>query len=158
MLGRAAVVVAAAGLFAGMIGCDARPRRVPVAGKVLIDGKPLTTGFIMVVPHEGRAATGQIQPDGSFRLTTFDENDGCIPGSHPVTIVANEQITPTRMKWLAPKKYADVASTDRQVTIDRPRDDLIVELTWSGGRPFIETTGDAAADKAAAKATSAGQN
>ena len=72
MLGRAAVVVAAAGLFAGMIGCDARPRRVPVAGKVLIDGKPLTTGFIMVVPHEGRAATGAVSCPFSARTCSAD--------------------------------------------------------------------------------------
>ena len=81
--------------------------------RLVIDGQTLTKGFITVVPADGRPATSQIQADGSFRLTTFDEHDGCLLGTHPVTIIANEQLSPTRMKWLAPKAYADVASTDR---------------------------------------------
>jgi len=110
---------------------------------VLIDGQPLTKGFITIVPNDGRPATGQIQPDGSFRLTTFDDNDGCLLGTHPVTVVANEQITPTRMKWLAPKKYVDTGSSGLTVTIEKPRDDLMIELSWSGGKPFVEDTGGA---------------
>jgi hypothetical protein len=141
-------------------GCDSRPTRVPVVGKVLIDGQPLTKGFVTVVPTDGRAATGQIQPDGTFRLTTFDENDGCLPGTHAVTVVANEQITPTRMKWLAPKKYADVGTSDKTVMIDKSKADVTIELSWEGGRPFIEDTsaGDGTGPSPAAKATRAGQN
>src|SRR5262245_24571596 len=140
-----------------LAGCDSRPARVPVAGKVLIDGQPLTKGFITVVPADGRPATGQIQSDGTFRLTTFDENDGCIRGTHPVAILANEQITPTRMKWLAPKKYADAATSECAVTIDKAQGDLEIKLTWAGGKPFIEdTTITSGGISPATKATKAG--
>lgn len=155
---RLAVPLAAALLW--LSGCDSRPGRVPVSGKVVIDGQPLTKGFVTVVPADGRPATGQIQSDGTFRLTTFDENDGCLKGTHPVTVLSNEQITPTRMKWLAPKKYADVATTDRTVTIDKARDDLVIELSWGGGKPYVEDTTITAGGGAnpATNATKAGQN
>lgn len=143
-----------------LAGCDSRPERVPIAGKVLIDGLPLTKGFVTVVPADARPAMGQIQPDGTFRLTTFDENDGCVLGTHPVTVVANEQITPTRMKWLAPKKYTDVGTSDKTVTIDKAQDDMLIELTWAGGKPFVEDTTitESGGVNPATKATKAGQN
>jgi hypothetical protein len=121
-----------------LVGCDDRPKRVPVAGQVLIDGKPLTQGYVRLVPADGHPATGIVDSSGNFRLTTFEADDGCIQGTHPITIIAKEQITPTRMKWLVPKKYQDVATTDQQITIDAPTDSLKIELTWDGGQPFIE--------------------
>ena len=144
-----------------LTGCDDRPLRVPISGKVLIDGQPLTQGAVCVVPAGDRPASGRIGPDGTFRLTTFDENDGCVLGTHPVMIVAREQITPTRMKWLVPKKYQSVEGTDRQVTIDAPTDNLVIELTWDGGAPFIEDAThveDQPKPAGAEKATSANQD
>jgi hypothetical protein len=114
-----------------------------VAGTVLIDGKPLAGGFVYVYPADNRPAIGEINSEGKFRLTTFDENDGCVLGTHPLAVIANKSISPTRMKWLAPKKYADVATTDQKITIDRPVDDLVIELTWAGGKPFVEVIGGA---------------
>ncbi len=36
-------------------GCgDGRPTRVPISGQVLIDGKPLTTGAVRLVPAGAR--------------------------------------------------------------------------------------------------------
>ncbi|MDX1947910.1 MAG: hypothetical protein SFU86_21100 [Pirellulaceae bacterium] len=144
-----------------LAGCDDRPLRVPVAGKVLIDGQPLTQGSVCVIPAGDRPAGGRINSDGTFRLTTFDENDGCVLGTHPVMIVARQQITPTRMKWLIPKKYQTIEGTDQKVTIDAPTENLVIELTWAGGAPFIEdaTTGqEAAPTPIAAPATSANQD
>jgi hypothetical protein len=128
----------AAVLTSAIVGCDDRPKRVPVAGQVLIDGQPLTQGYVRLVPPDGHPATGIVESDGRFRLTSFDDGDGCIVGRHTITIIAKEQITPTRMKWLVPKKYQDAATTDREITIDAPTDSLKIELTWDGGQPFIE--------------------
>lgn len=128
--------------FLLLIGCgDGRPTRVPVAGKVLIDGQPLTKGFVRVVPANDRAATGAIDEEGRFRLTTFEQGDGCVPGTHPVEIIALESISDTETLWLVPKKYHQAATSGLTVTIDGPTDDLTIELTWNGGRPYIERSG-----------------
>jgi hypothetical protein len=135
--------LAAAVVLAVLAGCDGRPRRVPVSGKVLIDGQPLNRGFITVMPADGRAAIGEIQSDGSFRLTTFDEFDGCLPGTHPVAIESKEHLSPTQTRWLTPQDYAESATSGLSVTIDEPTDNLEIDLTWAGGQPFIEDTGGA---------------
>ena len=121
------------------LGCaDGRPERVPVAGTVLIDGKPLTCGSIMVIPDGERPAGGNIGPDGRFQLTSYELNDGVTPGTHRVTVQATERISERETRWLTPKKYGNPASSDLQVTIDGPTDDLTIELSWEGGKPFVE--------------------
>jgi len=123
-------------LFAG---CgDGRPRRVPVAGQVFIDDKPLTTGFVRIVPDNMRAATGTLDSEGRFRLSTFDPDDGCVPGTHRVEIVAKKTITQSEFLWLVPPKYQSVETSGLTVTIDGPTDNLRIDLTWEGGKPFVE--------------------
>jgi hypothetical protein len=72
-------------------GCGpGRPRTVPVRGTVMYQGKPVPNGTVMFVPQSGQEATGEIQPDGSYSLTTFVPNDGAVPGNYTVVIVARE--------------------------------------------------------------------
>ena len=134
-------------LCASASGCnDGRPRRMPVSGQVLIDGEPLTAGNIRVVPADARAATGTIGPDGKFTLTTFAPDDGCVPGTHPVLITAFETINAGAIRWIAPPKYRDLDSSELSVTIEKATDDLVLELSWDGGKPFVQrmdSTGDA---------------
>jgi hypothetical protein len=132
LLALASAAVAAAGCG------DPGPKLVPVAGVVLIDGKPLTHGFVQVAPVGGRAATGKIGPDGRFTLTTFTENDGCYVGTHPVAVVATESIDGSSQRWHAPKKYTSADTSGLTVTVDGPTDGLKIELTWDGGKPFVQ--------------------
>ncbi len=139
-------------LLAGLLTCglpagcgDGRPRRVPASGKVLIDGQPLGSGFVRVVPLDARAATGAIDAEGNFRLTTFDKDDGCVPGVHRVEVIAYQTVSPTAIRWLVPKKYQKASTSGLTVTIDQPSDSLLLELNWEGGEPFVErseATGD----------------
>jgi len=131
----AATLVAAIGCLTG---CNKGPKVVPVSGIVLIDGQPLTKGSVQVMPSGSRAASGTIGPDGRFTLTTNDDGDGCMMGTHPVRVVGNENVGPTDIRWLAPKKYALPGDSDLTVTIDGPTSDLKIELTWAGAKPFIE--------------------
>lgn len=65
----------------------------PVKGTVTYQGKPLETGEVVFFPDSGeRIASGKIQPDGTFQLTTYEEGDGAIPGNHKVTIVAERDM------------------------------------------------------------------
>src|SRR5262245_36257360 len=132
----AAALLAAAALFAA--GCSSGPKVVRVSGVVLIDGQPLTHGFVQVAPAGYRPATGKIGPDGRFTLTTLTEGDGCVVGTHPAAVIATETLGPGAQKWHAPKKYAATETSGLTVTIDRPTDDLKIELTWAGGKPFVE--------------------
>ncbi|MGD9128656.1 MAG: hypothetical protein PVH19_14870 [Planctomycetia bacterium] len=131
--------------MATTIGCsDGRPTRIPVSGQVLIDGKPLTFGVVRVVPANDRVATATIQPDGHFTLKTFEDGDGIVAGTHPVAVIASEQVvSDKKYKWHAPKKYARAKTSGLSVNIEKPTDSLVIELTWKGdpyGRPFTETS------------------
>ena len=119
-----------------LVGCGG-PKLVPVSGRVTIDGKPLTEGYIFVMPSDERAAGSPIDSQGRFALTTYDDKDGCKPGTHPVTITAKQHLSPTRVRHLIPPKYEQPDTSGMTVTIEGPTDNLEIKLTWAGGKPYI---------------------
>ena len=122
-------------------GCDDGPEIVPVSGQVLIDGKPLTHGFVQVGPKGYRPASGDIGPDGRFTLTTSEPGDGIVIGTHPAAVIGTESIDGTKQRWHAPRKYQDFSTSGLTVTVDGPTDSLKIELSWNGGKPFIQHFG-----------------
>jgi hypothetical protein len=127
--------------MASIYGCgDNLPKRVPVSGRVFLDGKPLEFGVVKFFPQNQRMASGGIGRDGSFTLTTFSENDGCFMGKHPVAVSTGEGISATKMKWYAPKKYADPNTSGLEIDIPGPRSDVLIKLTSEPGKkyPFVE--------------------
>jgi len=122
-----------------LAGCGAKgPETFPVSGQVLIDGEPLTHGFVQVVPNDARAAQAPIGEDGTFTLTSFENGDGCAPGTHPVAIIAVETLSPTSQKWHAPKKYMSPDTSGLTITVPQETDKVTLELTWDGAEPFVE--------------------
>ncbi|WP_425399882.1 hypothetical protein [Aeoliella sp.] len=120
-------------------GCgDQRPHRVPVSGVVLVDGQPLAGAFIQFIPAEGRTAGGNTDEQGRFTLTCYELNDGATLGLHRVAVRAIDSLPNERIRWRAPKAYLDPASSGLEVEIVEPRDDVRIELTWNGGKPFVE--------------------
>jgi hypothetical protein len=98
------------------------PETIRVHGKVTYQGKPVTTGRIVFQPvgvaQRGllRPATGVLQPDGSYELSTFAQGDGAVPGRFGVGIVSTEGgPTPENMGapviWLVPRKYSSHTSS-----------------------------------------------
>ena len=77
-------------------GCKSSgPQMVRIRGMVSYKGAPLTNvtqGIVRYSPKQassgGREATGRIQPDGSFVMTTFQKEDGVIEGEYDITISA----------------------------------------------------------------------
>lgn len=138
------------GLFVAA-GCDSRPKCVPVAGKVLIDGEPLKSGAIIFVPAGGRQSTGIIDANGQFKLTCFEPDDGAIVGAHRIQVCASESINNTTMKWAAPKKYAEANTSGLTQEITGPTDSVVIELTWKGNtpdKPFTEKAESDAGEEA----------
>ncbi|WP_442482555.1 hypothetical protein [Aeoliella sp. SH292] len=121
-------------------GCsDGRAQRVPVSGVVKIDGVPVTTGFITFVPTEGRSASGDIDSEGRFTLSSYKPGDGVLIGTHNVEVMAREAVSETSARWHAPKKYTSHKTSGITVEIDKPTSDVEINLTWDGGKPFIES-------------------
>jgi hypothetical protein len=125
-----------------VVGCgDGRPQRVPVSGTVLIDGAPVPHGFVTFAPPKGRSASGQLDKEGRFTLTSYEPGDGTLPGTQRVAVLGRESISETKAKWHAPKKYGDPNSSGIIVEITGPTDDLKIDLSWGGEKPSIETDG-----------------
>ena len=59
---------------------------VPVAGQVLLDGKPLAGGVIVTMPERGRGARAEIGADGQFVLSTKELGAGATAGTHRVAV------------------------------------------------------------------------
>jgi hypothetical protein len=119
-----------AGLLGGCgPGEDPHPATVPVQGKVTYQGQPVPKGTITFQPADGRPAVGEIQPDGTYRLSTFGEKDGAIPGVHKVMILANTG-DPTKMpstpgyvapKDLVPQKFAKPETSGLEATVSKDK-------------------------------------
>lgn len=136
---RVAVCLAVLAAVGVLSGCgDGRPSRVPVAGQVLIDGKPLTYGYVKFVKQGSRPAGGYVDEQGRFKLSCYTRDDGAIPGVYQVEVNAGESLSSTQRKWHAPKKYAryDVSGLTQEIT--EPTDSVVINLSWDGGKPFTE--------------------
>jgi hypothetical protein len=133
------------------IGCNSRPSRVPVSGKVLIDGEPLKFGAVVFAPEGGRQSSGIIDATGNFKLTCFEPGDGALIGKHHVQVLASDSINNTTVKWHAPKKYADRQTSGLVQEIEGPTDSVVINLTWKGNtpdKPFTEHVDTSAAEEA----------
>jgi hypothetical protein len=76
-------------------GCGtSHPATFPVSGKVTYNDQPLEFGTVLFQPEVGPPAVGRIQPDGTFRLSTYGTNDGAVPGKHKVQIMCFENQSP----------------------------------------------------------------
>jgi hypothetical protein len=92
-----------------------------VKGKVLlVDGKPLGSGWVYFVPKGDLTITpsGQIGPDGSFSLVTGGSGNGAPPGEYKVRIEAPQfQSAQNSRRRPFPFKYADEDSSGLVVTV-----------------------------------------
>jgi hypothetical protein len=67
------------------------PKTYPVNGKILLPGgSPLTGGRLTFHSKDPDHAViepfAELEPDGSFKPTTFQQNDGLLPGTWVVTV------------------------------------------------------------------------
>jgi hypothetical protein len=94
--GRLAAKALMAGLLVVTVGCsedDGVGVRYPVSGTITYKGEPVPRGTVNFLPEAGteiRPASGEIQPDGSYKLTTQTPGDGAMAGKYKVAISAME--------------------------------------------------------------------
>jgi hypothetical protein len=72
-----------------LLGCSRsdRPATFPVHGTATYRGKPVARASVaFLAAGAPRMAVGVTDERGTFRLTTFDPDDGAIPGTHVVTV------------------------------------------------------------------------
>ncbi|HEV3445095.1 MAG TPA: hypothetical protein VG099_10655 [Gemmataceae bacterium] len=86
---------AAIGLMFLLAGCSrmplGRPPVYPVSGEVFVHGQPATNAVVRFYAidnpiFERLCPHAIVEPDGSFRLTTFNSEDGAPVGSYAVTL------------------------------------------------------------------------
>jgi hypothetical protein len=97
-----AVAVVATTIAAG---CGSRRELSPVTGKVRYRDQPLPFGTVVLQPEQGQPATGEIQPDGTFRMVTRGKGDGASVGLNQVRIACYEGQAPdARAKAVAARQ------------------------------------------------------
>jgi hypothetical protein len=148
------VRLAAAGLSfafslaaAGCGGDPNMPKLGKVHGKVTYKGQPVTSGHITFTPilgkggETGQTATGEINSDGTYVMTTFNTGDGAILGQHTATVVVrdkmNEDLTKPdatgRIRYelakpVTPPKYASVETSPLKYTVKEGTNEIDIEL------------------------------
>jgi hypothetical protein len=128
-------------------GCGPKkPATAPVAGRVLLDGRPVADAAVLFQPVAGGVpARGGTDAEGRFRLSTFARDDGALVGRHRVlvskvvgeTVAANDlglEAAPApaaQPKAVLPPRYADPATTSLEATVE-PQGTTI-DLTLESG-------------------------
>jgi hypothetical protein len=117
----------------------------PVEGKVVWkDGTPAKelagAQVIFDLPEKQTSARGTVQPDGTFRLTTKQPNDGALEGDYKVMIIeiGRKPLGGADGTELAPgamdSRYSDPSTTDLTATV-KPGPNPITLTVERASRP-----------------------
>jgi hypothetical protein len=99
---------------------------IPVKGKVTYKGQPVTKGVVRFEPDGyGRMASGQLQSDGTFVLTTLKEGDGVVAGEHRVTI---EGFDKSLARDRALKKYGGANTSGMTAEVSQEKAEFTFDL------------------------------
>jgi hypothetical protein len=122
-------------LMAGVGGCGGtHSNMAEVRGRVLLDGKALTSGSVMTLPDSGPGANGIINAQGEFSLTTRETVSGASVGKHHIAVVALEVLAnfspEAPRKSLIPQRYASPETSGLTIDVeaDEPNE-VVLELT-----------------------------
>ena len=117
----AALLTGAAVIVAG---CDRGEKLAPVAGKVLVDGKPVTTGSVSFRPDASKGntslhqPTGAIDSEGNYELLVPPARKGAPLGWYKVVVTAFDNPTPGKpLKSFVDMKYAEESTTTLTIEV-----------------------------------------
>ncbi len=96
-----------------------------------MDGEPIAGAVVVFSPLSGstKPCYGETSPEGTFELTTYETNDGAVPGEYRVSVVKSEFSKPPegfdfdnrtfveKEIFLTPKRYADFEKSGLTATV-----------------------------------------
>jgi hypothetical protein len=96
-----------------VLGCNSAPENpatYPVTGKVTYQNQPVEGATVVLVAQstDGRGAVGNTDAEGNFKVGTFGEGDGALPGSYKIKVFKYEMIAE------APKDDDDVMTAEEE--------------------------------------------
>jgi len=75
---------------AAVCGCNRAgyPDTTPVTGTVTYKGEPVEGATVQLTPNspEGKPANARTDAQGKFKMKTFQDDDGAVPGKYGVTV------------------------------------------------------------------------
>ena|SRR5947209_3097132 len=90
------------------VGCQPGETMVHVEGQVKHEGKPLTTGIVILHADEGKGNSSKHEPrgvigtDGRFKVTTHPR-EGAPPGWYKIAVIAQERSNDPDNPYALPK-------------------------------------------------------
>jgi hypothetical protein len=129
-LNRLFLVAVSLGLMICCAGCGSSgPTRVKFKGTGKYSDGTIPQGEVAVIRFEptavangvvdpnSKTASGNIQPDGSFQLTTVDPNDGALPGEYKVTFTIKKTYGGNDL--LVASKFVQASTTPHSASVKR---------------------------------------
>lgn len=117
---------AMSGLVCLLVGCGSSrdpnlPETAPVYGMITLRGETLPEGTVRFIPENPAAnpASGMIQSDGTFKVSTYSRHDGAVLGKHKVTVVVEPRLDGSAPDppFKIPKAYLNPETTPLEVEI-----------------------------------------
>lgn len=134
-------------LLGTALGCGG-PRTYPVEGRVTFkeDGAPMRRGQVVFEPIDSTqavSASGYIDDDGYFILTTFKRDDGAFAGEYRAVVMPpfpthgkDLDLLPTpRSSLVIDERYLTFDTSGLQFTVKKERNDIHIQVTKPGKRP-----------------------
>jgi len=127
-------VLLALAMLAGLVGCG-ESKTAPVNGRVkLKDGSDVSVlaGYSLTFePVDGKtSAVGEINRDGTFKLSTFGANDGAVPGKYRVAVNQPTNPDPDKppTKSKLPARYENLDSSGLTAEVKPGQNNIELEL------------------------------
>jgi hypothetical protein len=109
-------------VFVALAACDSRgfKKCYPARGKVLFNGEPAAGAVVMFHPLDNPSpraikSRGVVNPDGTYSMYTYNENDGVPPGNYAVTVTNFPQSGGDNR---LPGRYAEASTTELRARIE----------------------------------------
>lgn len=129
---------------AALTGCgEAATSKAQVKGKVTVNGEPVKGGTIVIAPAigSGELASGDVQPDGTFVMSTSKANDGAPIGKARISYKPPKvEYAGTPDDWDSSKgdpprpksEYEGMTPKQGEIEVKEGSNELTVELVKQG--------------------------
>src|SRR5262245_22894171 len=117
----------------------ARIKPLKFEGLLTVDGKPVKNALITFVPdNKGPIANARTGKDGKFRLTTWTEGDGILPGDYQVCVVQLTTAPDEEPGEPVPTVYSDPFRSPLRCRVPPPEGKITIDMKSAAdkGRPM----------------------